>query len=867
MRVARLAVTLFSVSGLALMAAGTGTAAAAAPVADPLSSAAAAERVSAVLMLDSADGSSRRALAHLSTAPAPRAPAGLAERRAELRSVTPPGSAERAVTDYAHRNGLRVDSSSRWQVVVSGPAASTSSLFGTRAVPASAATVAPAARGPVPRGGYVRPRSAPQVPTALGVHVSQVLGLDNRPIFTHHAAVSGANMRAAYQSPSPGTGAGITVGTVQLSDYDPHDFTVFARANGMPDPVANGQVSRVQVSQPTDTMRSPGAAEVALDTEAILSVAPKAKQRIYVANNDLAGSAAVYDRIAADAASGLIQVVSTSWGTCEDLMAEAYPSALRSAHAAIGRTVSAGATVFAASGDDGSQDCPAFFSDSDDVDYPASDPAVVAVGGTTLRHSSKGWSESAWDGSGGGVSDRFGRPAYQAHTGISGRGRQVPDISSNADPATGFHTYTAAARGWFYGGGTSLAAPSQAAMLAITLSANGRRTGAGDIHPFIYENPGGQFRDITSGTNGSYSAKRGYDLVTGLGSPLWAKLRYRLVAPPAPPRVAATGGYRSITGSWPVSSRATGYQVSTLPTTSTRSVGAGTRSVTFSGLKPGVSYRVQVRSRNSFGSSAVRTSGYATPSRTVVAGIGTDHHLYARSTTGGWRNLGGRSFSAPAVIAWNNQAYYLTVATNRQLYVRTEGSGWARLAAGSTTCTSLGATVTGSTLTVVCRGPRGALYRAATTLRSVGLPRLSSWSGLGGQTSAPPAVATFGGATTYFAVARGGVLYSRTAGTGWRSHHVRCPSGPALQASGRSVTLACRGADSRMYVATSSGTPFHGAHSVGGTIHGLAAVASPPAPLIFGAGSYGQVWMRSGGRWLNLGGRVVGGVSAAGDAT
>jgi hypothetical protein len=101
--------------------------------------------------------------------------------------------------------------------------------------------------------------------------------------------------------------------------------------------------------------------------------------------------------------------------------------------------------------------------------------------------------------------------------------RAVPDISLEADPASGFAITN---RGETEGGngGTSLAGPLAAATLADTLEVNGVTGGLGNILPALYHAPAAGFADVTVGTNGHYPARRGYDEATGLGAPLWNKL-------------------------------------------------------------------------------------------------------------------------------------------------------------------------------------------------------------------------------------------------------------------------------------------------------------------------------------------------------
>lgn len=176
------------------------------------------------------------------------------------------------------------------------------------------------------------------------------------------------------------------------------------------------------------------------------------------------------------------------------------------------------------------------------AEYPAASPNVIAVGGTELNGCSGTsctdfTSESAWSSSGGGASAYETIPGYQSgYTGsvygassinvLTGGYRGIPDVSFDADPSTGVSVYDSTAyhgqAGWFTLGGTSVGAPDWAGILAAGASA-GATTLQGD--PAIYS--GGystNLRDIISGTNGTCgvdcTAGTGYDLVTGLGSPI-----------------------------------------------------------------------------------------------------------------------------------------------------------------------------------------------------------------------------------------------------------------------------------------------------------------------------------------------------------
>jgi subtilase family serine protease len=176
------------------------------------------------------------------------------------------------------------------------------------------------------------------------------------------------------------------------------------------------------------------------------------------------------------------------------------------------------------------------------VGYPAASPDVIAVGGTTLNGCSgtscAGFSsETAWSGTGGGISADEPIPPYQSnYTGpvvgdstisaLTGGHRSIPDVSFDANPATGVSVYDSTRfqgqSGWFTVGGTSVAAPNWAGILAAG-EAGGATALEGDsaIYSGGYST---NLRDIKSGTNGkcgtNCTAGAGYDLVTGLGSPI-----------------------------------------------------------------------------------------------------------------------------------------------------------------------------------------------------------------------------------------------------------------------------------------------------------------------------------------------------------
>jgi subtilase family serine protease len=158
---------------------------------------------------------------------------------------------------------------------------------------------------------------------------------------------------------------------------------------------------------------------------------------------------------------------------------------------------------------------------------------VIGVGGTSLELASSGAliAESAWSGSGGGVSAYEKEPAYQSAYNISKAGgmRAIPDVAYNADPKSGYSIYVTTGTGkkttgaWYTVGGTSAGAPQWAAIQALGGSAALSKFYADKASTSTLK----YFRDITSGSNGTCKyycdARKRYDYITGLGSPQTVK--------------------------------------------------------------------------------------------------------------------------------------------------------------------------------------------------------------------------------------------------------------------------------------------------------------------------------------------------------
>jgi len=255
---------------------------------------------------------------------------------------------------------------------------------------------------------------------------------------------------------------------------------------------------------------------VMLDIEVSGSLATSSAIVVYFGPNSDAGFLDAITTAAHDATYNP-SVISISWGDEEGNWAVRTLNSYDSAFAA-GAIL--GVSSFAASGDDGSSDGGS----GNNVDFPAASPHVTGCGGTTLTGSGgRITSETAWSGTGGGVSAHFALPEWQ--TGLNtttNRGvkaalkmRGVPDIASVADPETGYVIRIDGAN--YIVGGTSAAAPLWAALTAINGASSNSRYGL--LNDVLYAKPQPSLRDITSGTNGAWSAAAGWDATTGYGSP------------------------------------------------------------------------------------------------------------------------------------------------------------------------------------------------------------------------------------------------------------------------------------------------------------------------------------------------------------
>ena len=319
-----------------------------------------------------------------------------------------------------------------------------------------------------------------------------------------------AQVKAAYGFSSVkfgsvvGNGAGQTIAIVDAYN-DPNiksDLAKFDATFGLAAPPSFKVVNQSGGTTLPQSDRG-WAGEIALDVEWAHAIAPAANILLVEASSaTMSALDAALDY--ARSATGVV-VVSNSWGGSEFSTEKSQDVHFTTPAG------HAGVTFTVAAGDSGAG-----------AEYPSSSPDVLSVGGSTLRLTSTGAysSESVWSGGGGGTSRYEGVPSYQSSLGVSMRG--APDVSYDANPSTGFAVYdTYGGSGWAQYGGTSAGAPQWAALIAI--ADQGRalagKSSLANAQDALYSLSRSDFHDIASGSNG-YRATSGYDLASGLGSPI-----------------------------------------------------------------------------------------------------------------------------------------------------------------------------------------------------------------------------------------------------------------------------------------------------------------------------------------------------------
>ena len=418
-------------------------------------------------------------------------------------------------------------------------------------------------------------REAPLVPGALSAAISSILGLtdsvaavpklDSAPRavpqavahaiphadgLTPCAAATNAAGGSFYTPDQVGAlygvgplltngqnGTGKKIALVELAAHTAADTTAYLTCFGLHNTVTT---TKVDGGAPTNSFN--GTLEANIDIEEAATQSTHAPIVSYEGPNTGLGEFDVYQKIVDDDTA---PAVSTSWGLCE---ADSDPTLMDAISTELAQAAAQGQTVVAASGDNGSEDC--FASSGAQtlaVDSPADDPNITGVGGTSLFNAGN---EPVWNNcegepdlatcqadtndtegaAGGGLSAHFTRPIWQP-AGAQGTCslascRQVPDVSANAGVGEIFKS----ANAWYAVGGTSIAAPKIAGMVADVDTAC--IAPVGDLAPKLTalaanNGYGTALTDVTVGDNdltrnqgGDFAATVGADLASGLGTPI-----------------------------------------------------------------------------------------------------------------------------------------------------------------------------------------------------------------------------------------------------------------------------------------------------------------------------------------------------------
>ncbi len=391
---------------------------------------------------------------------------------------------------------------------------------------------------------------APRVVTGGPQPCAQASAVNSSRPTTYTADQIAAAYRFSSLYAAGNLGAGQTIALYELESFSASDIATYQACYGTATPVSQIPVD----GGPTGS--AGGGGEAALDIENLIGLAPRATILVYSGPNaavDTPGSGP-YDTYAAIISENRAKVISTSWGLCEPQEGATDAAA---ENTLFQEAAAQGQSIVAASGDSGAQDC----TDQNGrplgglaVDDPASQPFVTGVGGTTLSAIGPPPSETVWNDAtkpggpagagGGGVSSLWPMPAYQSGappalnvinaassgapcSAATGFCREVPDVSANSDPYTGYAIYFAGR--WLSIGGTSAAAPTWAALLALS-NASPACAGipVGFANSVLYRAAGSvyatTFNDVVSGNNAyaspqGFSAAPGYDMATGLGTP------------------------------------------------------------------------------------------------------------------------------------------------------------------------------------------------------------------------------------------------------------------------------------------------------------------------------------------------------------
>ena len=420
-----------------------------------------------------------------------------------------------------------------------------------------------------------------EVRTDIALHPMAVVGSSFVP-----SGYGPSQLRAAYGLPDPsaGNGTGAIIAVVDYSDLPSaaSDLAAYRSQFGLsPCTTASGCFTKINQQGGTSypVFDSEWATEIALDIEMVSAVCPNCRILLVEATSRSAGDLGIAVNTAVS--RGAI-AVSNSYGgpefTGQDFWESTYFD-------------HPGVAVTASSGDSGYG-----------VQFPASSPHVVSVGGTSLTTAvnPRGWAETAWVGAGSGCSDQETKPTWQVDGSCSNR--TVADVSVVGNPSTGVAIYQG---GWLVAGGTSVGSPMIAGIFGLAGAPK-----AGTYPASYLYSQSNLLNDVTSGSNGSCggsylcTAGAGYDGPTGLGTPNGIGAFISPVLPGAPNTVTGVGGNTTVAVSWHAAAAnghpITGYTATASPGGNTCTT-TGTLTCTVNSLTNGTTYTFRVTATNSVG--------------------------------------------------------------------------------------------------------------------------------------------------------------------------------------------------------------------------------------------------------------------------
>ena len=372
---------------------------------------------------------------------------------AELKRLFAPSSTEIASTSaYLASHGLTASGGGLLTRSYTGSVANAEAAFGTTLATYKSAGVT-----------FRSPVQSPQLPVDVAAGIASVSGLDTypaaKPATALPAALPAVNADCAGSTKAQGlwgegyqpnqlaapnaydfeslinsgaNGSGDSLAVVEFSTYSKPDVTTYQACYGTSVPITDVLVN-------SGPVHADGPEEVELDQEIAATAAP-GLDHIYNFNGPNVGFPAVLDTIVNQAAAKHINEVSISWGLCE---LNEDPGEVASTDSELQLLAAAGISVFASSGDDGATGCHGQTQLS--VSFPATDPYVTAVGGTTLRTGTSGTGhETTWGtpntgsggAGGGGMSTYFTMPAWQTGAGVVNSFSEPGPVRPDDDPVS-----------------------------------------------------------------------------------------------------------------------------------------------------------------------------------------------------------------------------------------------------------------------------------------------------------------------------------------------------------------------------------------------------------------------------------------------